>query len=166
MTGEKSAAFGKQLIHLAAAGRCAKSGFCSKQPLKFKLILFLLQRIVWENRFFEGFLFSVSFQSRAPPFLSLSRSSSSFLALLSVSLFLLFSNNASCPPVPGFPFLAGGRGSHQCLLRGGGIGPVTRRKSRDETISRRQVTRRDETRDGLASSRLAFFRDETVSFPA
>ena len=29
------------------------------------------------------------------------------------------------------------------------VGPVTRRKSRDETRSRRQVTRRDETRDGL-----------------
>ncbi len=30
--------------------------------------------------------------------------------------------------------------------------PVTRRKSRDETRSRRQVTRRDETRDGLVLS--------------
>ena len=29
------------------------------------------------------------------------------------------------------------------------LGPVTRRKSRDETRSRRKVTRRDETRDGL-----------------
>ncbi len=29
------------------------------------------------------------------------------------------------------------------------LGPVTRRKSRDETRSRRQVARRDETRDGL-----------------
>ncbi len=38
--------------------------------------------------------------------------------------------------------------------RGGGerVQPVTRRKSRDETRSRRQVTRRDETRDGLVLS--------------
>ena len=34
----------------------------------------------------------------------------------------------------------------------GSLGPVTRRKSRDETRSRRQVTRRDEARDGLVYS--------------
>ena len=32
---------------------------------------------------------------------------------------------------------------------GRSVGPVTRRKSRDETRSRLQVTRRDETRDRL-----------------
>ncbi len=44
------------------------------------------------------------------------------------------------------------------------LGPVTRRKSRDETRSRRQVTRRDETRDGLASfvSRLIVTRRDEI----
>ncbi len=32
------------------------------------------------------------------------------------------------------------------------VGPVTRRRSRDETRSRQQLTRRDETRDGLVPS--------------
>ncbi len=37
--------------------------------------------------------------------------------------------------------------SKQCWVGRGRLEPVTRRKSRDETRSRRQVTRRDETRD-------------------
>ncbi len=165
MTGEKSAAFGKQLIHLAAAGRCAKSGFCSKQPLKFKLILFLLQRIVWENRFFEGFLFSVSFQSRAPPFLSLSRSSSSFLALLSVSLFLLFSNNASCPPVPGFPFFSRRKRKPSMFIARGRnrAGNETKVTRRDDIEAASHETRRDTRRSRLVTSRLFSRRDRLVS---
>ena len=47
--------------------------------------------------------------------------------------------------------------------KGERVGPVTRQKSRDETRSRRQVTRRDETRDGLdysVSIQKATRRDE------
>ncbi len=40
------------------------------------------------------------------------------------------------------------------------LGPVTRRKSRNETRSRRQVTRRDETRDDLVSRRKVSRRDK------
>ncbi len=62
---------------------------------------------------------------------------------------LLFPNEEERPPQPHFlrrffppPPLG------FCLR----LGPVTRRKSRDEMRSRQQLTRRDETRDGLVPS--------------